>query len=163
MAKILLVLWLTALVQGYFISALTGAAIVPNLVLVILTLYSLKAPVRSAITAALWAGFWLDIASYTHFGFRAVWFVALVGLITLVKRAGLETDKLWLGILLVAAVSLLYNLSLLLMVAVSSSGFLAPWQYGGRWIAEVIINCFFAWWFAPKVQWVVGRIKAGLV
>ena len=56
-------LWLVALTQAYFISALSGTDFSINIALVVLLYIGMNRRPRLAILMAAWLGLWLDIAA----------------------------------------------------------------------------------------------------
>src|SRR3972149_5554852 len=66
----LVVLWVVAMVQGYFVSAMTLAMVVPNLVWLFLILATPLIGRRFSLLLPLWGGLWLDVIGQMYFGLR---------------------------------------------------------------------------------------------
>lgn len=87
---LVLLVWLAVMIQGWFFSALALPWLTPNIVLIILLAVSLSRSWRLSVGLALWAGFWLDVASKSFLGFNMLLLLAFVLLIRTLKSRGVD-------------------------------------------------------------------------
>ncbi len=87
---IIFMVWLVAVWQAWFLSAMGVDFLVPNLVLVLVILIALNRSTHFALAMAIWAGLWLDLASVSHFGLNIITYSLLVLAIVFVRSAGAD-------------------------------------------------------------------------
>lgn len=152
-----LIIWLLALVQGYLLSGFSQA-VIPNLMIVAVILIASRLPLRPAVILAGWGGWWLDVASNLHFGFRTLWMMGLAGLLSWFFKSGLEVNR---GILMAvcALASLIYNLSLLIGLWLDSSELIWPWAVLPGWLVEAGLSSLV---LAIAYNWVKSRYRLNL-
>ncbi|MBI4101062.1 rod shape-determining protein MreD [Candidatus Microgenomates bacterium] len=149
---VLLVVWVIAILQGYFISGLSGSLLVPNLLLLVVLGVAVTRELRLSLLAAAWGGFWLDVASMNSFGLRMIWLVLFVLLVFRLKGWGLEFKRPAVMIIVLAAALWLYNLTLFIEAAISSGQLILRPRLAGVWLIETLVVGGLAWLFGERLQ-----------
>ena len=141
---LMVIVTLTAWLQAYFFSALSGWHSVLNLLLPLLLAIVLTRSLMLSVTAALWGGFWLDVATPGPLGAHMLFYTTFVLVVVLLRRTGLEfNNRLLVGALLGIGVLVYHNwLAVLSWLATSSS----LWQPGlwSYWLLDVLLVWFLA-------------------
>jgi rod shape-determining protein MreD len=137
---ILVVLWLAAVLQAYFLAAVSGSSLMLQLVLLLVVWVACVRGLKLSLLAAIWAGFWLDSLSSTNFGFNMLLFVAVVTLVWLLKRFGVDFSSRASVLIVMALAILIYDMALLIGLWLDSGDLF--WRAGLlAWLAgEVVVN-----------------------
>lgn len=138
--KLSLLIFIAALIQGYFLSALGGASLTINLVLLALVFSVVQAGLKPALWLGFWGGFWLDVMSASAFGLNIVWYMVFASLFwLLIKRSMFMARQSQVAILVFVA-SLLYQLSLLVAVWLDVGQIFSPAHYLFGWLVGSLIS-----------------------
>lgn len=137
-SAILFYVWLAAVLQAWFFSALGFTWLMPNIVLVLLVLITLNKSVHFALAMAVWSGFWLDLAAFSYFGFNMLTYSLAVGFIVMLKNTGIDFNfKPSLVVTSVVGALIISVTKLLLLIggSVGWGGFAAV---VGTWVLQAI-------------------------
>lgn len=149
----LLAVWL----QAYFLTAWRPFGVLPNLLLVVLTVFAWVRPASQTLVLAVFSGLVLDLTSGTDFGLRMA-FYSVFGLAVLfIKQLG-AGESWWSDAALVAAGTLVYNLAVLAALALSGGFELLP--VARLILLELVLNLLLLvllrrlllWWFEPAAD-----------
>jgi rod shape-determining protein MreD len=150
------------MLQLSLLPALRLFGVVPNLVLVVVTLVALNVVTTEALAVAVLSGLILDLAGSAYFG---LWTGALV-LVTLVVglmgRAGIELDGLWVALAVVAAGTVVITLAIWSSLAAAGGGFPVSVAWNSRLVVELVLNLVLVTMLRPLLRMLAPRGGQGL-
>ena len=141
-------------VQVSLLPTLRPLGVVPNLALVVMVLVAVSVPTSEALVGAAVCGLILDLASGINFG---LW-TGIMMLVTLVAgvlhRSGVELDRSWVPLVLVAC----GTASIALVIWLGLARTVTSWPVlilTGRLGLELMINLGLTVALMPFVQWLL--------
>jgi Ca2+/Na+ antiporter len=141
-------------VQVAFIPALRPLGVVPNLALVLVVLVGLRGTASLALGVALAGGLLLDLTSGADFGLR-LGLLVLVALATgFVHRAGLQASGTMLALAMVAAGTVVADLTVLAGLIRAGIGHWPVGSIMGTMLLEIMLNLSGTLALAPLIRWV---------
>lgn len=152
---LVILVWLVAMIQGWFFSALALPWLTPNLILIILLVVTLRRGWQLSIGLALWAGFWLDIASKSFLGFYMLLLTLFVLLVRMLKHRGIDFSFSISTPLVLGLASFAFSLAQLLRLIGTSPamGGLGLVVLGWAW--QAMLTALLGWL-------VVGRLESAV-
>lgn len=152
-----------ALVQGYFLSALSGGQIVINFVLVTAIFICLRRSIKLTVVLAVWGGFWLDVAAGNYFGVRMLLLAGLVVGVDLLRRGGLDFNRRSVLLPSVAIAAYLYDFVLLALFWFSSRHFSWDAVLLRRWSLGVLLTVILAAVVQSRLKAPPDQALSGLI
>jgi len=150
----------SVIVQVSLLPALRPLGVVPNLMLVMVTLIGLEGTASSALAVAVAGGVVLDLASGANFGLWTALLVLAALAAGLVHRAGIELVGPTVACVIVAVLTVVEAVVIVLGVAASVSS----WPIGllsGRLVAELVLNLVLTVGLQPLVRRVTPEAAMG--
>ena len=148
--KVLILVLVATWLEAYFFSAIGGVFSGMNLALMTLAIVSLKYDRKTVLLASWWAGLWLDIASSNLFGLRMLLFTGLAYGLTLLKRWRIELGRPLMLFGVIVAVSLVYNLALLVGFWLARRQLIFQLNYLTTWLWAAVLAAMLGVVLAPK-------------
>lgn len=139
--------------QLSLLPALRPFGVVPNLVLVAVTLIGLEGTASMALTTAVAGGVVLDLASGANFGLWTAILVLAALAAGLVHRAGIELGGPTVAVVIVATLTVVETIVIVLGVA--GSAILPPGVIAGRLTVELVLNLLLTIMLQPVVRHLV--------
>jgi rod shape-determining protein MreD len=151
------------LLQVSFLAAWRPLGVVPNLVLVTFIWLSFSLSVQTLLITAAGTGLALDLLSGTDFGLRLVFMLTVVLAILVIRQLGADVESLSLGLAMVVAATIFYNLAILAGLA-ASGAHLPGWAIAGIITREIILNLILALLMRPLLsRWLQPRQHAMII
>ena len=158
-----LTLIVAVILQVSFLGAWRPLGVVPNLVLVTLIWLSFTLPVQSLLIAAAGSGLALDLLSGADFGLRMVFMLTVALAILVIRQLGADVESMSLGLAVVAAATVFYNLAVLAGL-VALGAHLPGVNIAGIIGREIILNLLLALLVHPiLVRWMQPRHQAMII
>jgi rod shape-determining protein MreD len=136
---VFLLMSLVVILQVSFLPAVRPFGVVPNIALVMMVLVSLSVVTSEALIVAALSGLVLDLASGSNFGLWTGVMMLIALVVGMMQRAGLELDRMFVALVLVAAGTAV--IALVIWTALFPS--VAHWpavELAGRLAIELVIN-----------------------
>lgn len=157
MRRVVLILLLVTAVafQVSLLPTLRPLGIVPNLALVVMVLASLSVTTSEGLIAAVISGLVLDLASGANFGLWTGIMVLVVLVVGMLHRAGIELDRSWVPLALVAGATFVLTIGVWLGLVSGVSNW-PVLNLIGRLTIELVINLGLTVALMPLVRWLLG-------
>lgn len=136
---VFLLMSLVVILQVSFLPAVRLFGVVPNIALVMMVLVSLSVVTSEALIVAALSGLVLDLVSGPNFGLWTGVMMLIALVVGMMQRAGLELDRMFVALVLVAAGTAV--IALVIWTALFPS--VAHWpavELAGRLAIELVIN-----------------------
>lgn len=148
------------IMQVSLLPALRPLGVVPNLMLVMVTLIGLEGTASTALVVAVAGGVVLDLSSGANFGLWIALLVLAALAAGLVHRAGIELVGSAVASVIVAVLTVVETVVIVLGLA----GSVSSWPVGllaGRLVAELVLNLVLTIGLQPLVRYVMPKATMG--